>query len=315
MQIEIKHIEAFALIMRTGSLRKAETIAGTSKATLSRQLQRLEERLGVQLLVRGSRKVIPTDEGRAFHAHCEALLSVITARVEAATTEAQEMSSGGRGRLCILSDNQFITTFVSHVARMYLEKYPNVECELHVSGRVDSPPIEDVDCFVCSEAPDLPNLVGKLVGRLSYGLYASPAYLRRHGMPEGPQQLGDHKSIRLRQAHLITSTVLHSHSSSHPYTSRASLQTNDYWVMKTFCVDGMGIALLPDFFAQPEVKTGSLIAVLPDWKPNRSRVVCAYQRQRYMSKKLRAFIDLVAKSISDIESFNTYVASASTNTP
>jgi DNA-binding transcriptional LysR family regulator len=314
MQIDLKLVEAFALIMRSGSLTKAETTTGISKATLSRQLQRLEEQLGVQLLVRGSRKVTPTDAGRAFHAHCEALLSEITARVEAATTEVQEMSSGGRGRLCILSDNQFITTFVSHVARIFLEKYPNVECELHVSGRIDSPPIEDVDCFVCAEAPDVPNLVGKLVGRISYGLYASPGYLRRNGMPESPQQLGEHTSIRMREAHSVAATVLHSENASHPYTSRAALQTNDYWVMKTFCIDGLGIALLPEFFAQPEVKAGVLIPVLPEWKPNRSRVVCAYQRQRYMGKKLRAFIDLVAKSIADIESFNTYVASASTNT-
>lgn len=311
MQIDIKLVEAFALIMRMGSLTKVEATFGISKATLSRQLQRLEEQLGVQLLIRGSRKFIPTDAGRAFHMHCEALLSEITARVEAASTEVQEMSSGRGGRLCILSDNQFITTFVSHVASIFLEKYPDVKCELHVSGRIDSPPVEEVDCFICSEAPDLPNLVGKLVGRLSYGLYASPGYIRRSGMPGSPQSLGEHTSIRLREGHTHPATVLHFENASHPYTSGAALQTNDYWVMKTFCVDGLGIALLPDFFAHPEVKSGALIPVLPEWKPERSRVVCAYQRQRYMGKKLRAFIDLVTKSIADIDSFNKYVTSAS----
>lgn len=311
MQIDIKLVEAFALIMRSGSLTKAGATSGISKATLSRQLQRLEEQLSIQLLARGPRKMIPTDAGRAFHAHCEALLSEITARVEAASTEVQEMSNGGRGRLCILSDNQFITTFVSHVARIFLEKYPNVALELDVSGRIDSPPVDEVDCFVCSEAPDLPNLVGKLVGRLSYGLYASPGYIHRSDMPASPQALGEHISIRLREGHSPALTVLHSENASHPYTSRAGLQTNDYWVMKTFCVDGLGIALLPDFFARPEVNAGALVPVLPGWKPERSRVVCAYQRQRYMGKKLRAFIELVTNSIADIDSFNTYVGASS----
>lgn len=86
--------------------------------------------------------------------------------------------------------------------------------------------------------------------------------------------------------------------------------TNDYWVMKTFCVDGLGIALLPDFFAGPEVKHGSLVPVLPDWKPERRRIFCAYQRQRYAAKKLQAFISLLTESMADIDSFNTYVASS-----
>lgn len=305
--MDMKLVEAFALIMRMGSLTKAEAQSGISKATLSRQLQRLEDQLGVQLLVRSSRKVAPTDAGRAFHLRCEALLSDVSARLDAASTEVQEMSTGGRGRLCILADNQFITTFVSHVTRIFLERYPDIECELHVAGRADSPAVEEVDCYVCAEAPDRPNLIGKLVGRLGYGLYASPQYIRRQGMPRSPKDLVVHTAIGLREAQ-HGGMVLHSDQTSHPYNSRFSLRTNDYWVMKTFCVDGMGIALLPDFFVRPEVRLGSLVAVLPGWRPERRRVFCAYQRQRYMSTKLRSFVDLVASSIADIETFNTYVA-------
>lgn len=307
MHLDTKLIEAFALIMRMGSLTKAESQTGISKATLSRQLQRLEEQLGVQLLTRSSRRIIPTDAGRTFHMHCEALLSEMTARLEAASTEIQEMSTGGKGRLCILSDSQFITTFVSHVTRVFLEKYPEIECELHMADRPDSPHIEEVDCYVCAKAPDIPNLVGKLVGRLSYGLYASPLYIKRNGIPKTPQDLGNHVSIRLTQDAAQSTTLLFSDEASHPYTSRPVLQTNDFWVMKTFCIDGLGLALLPDFFARPEVEHGSLIAVLPKWKPERRRVYCVYQKQRYMGKKLRAYIDLVTMSIQDIDRFNSYV--------
>ncbi|WP_051242553.1 LysR family transcriptional regulator [Azohydromonas australica] len=310
MHIDIKLVEAFAVIVRSGSLSKAESQFDISKATLSRQLQRLEEQLGVQLLVRSSRRVIPTEAGRAFYSHCEALLTEITARIEAASTELQEMNTGGRGRLCILSDNQFTTTFVSHVTRIFLELFPNIECELHVGGRADSPSVEEADCYVCAEAPDLPNVVGKLVGRLGYGLYASPAYVQRHGMPASPTDLAEHASIRIRENPAPGTTVLHCGDESHAYSARPALHTNDYWVMKTFCIDGLGIALLPDFFAHPEVKHGSLVPVLPGWKPERRRVYCAYQRQRYMGKKLRTYIDLISKSITEIDSFNTYVASS-----
>ncbi|MBS0341621.1 MAG: LysR family transcriptional regulator [Proteobacteria bacterium] len=305
MEMELKLVEAFTVIMRAGSLTKAESQSGMSKATLSRLLRKLEEDLGVQLLSRSSRKVTPTDAGRALHAHCEALLSDMSGRWETARNEIQEIGSGTRGRLRILSDNHFSTTFVCHVAGLFLRRHPTIRCELDAAGREDSPRIEDVDCYVCAEAPDLPDIVAKLVGRLTYGLYAGPAYLREYGVPKTPKDLAEHTAVALRKQAPV---VLHSDKTSHPLISREVVATNDYWVMKTFCVDGMGIALLPDFFARPEVKHGSLIPVLPEWKPERKRIYCAYQRQRYLAKKLQAFVALLAESAADMESFNTYVA-------
>lgn len=308
MEMELKLVEAFAVIMRAGSLTKAESQTGMSKATLSRLLRKLEEDLGVQLLSRSSRKVTPTDAGRALHAHCEALLADMSGRWETARHEVQEMSSGDKGRLRILADNHFTTTFVCHVARVFLNRHPNIRCELDAAGREDSPRLEDVDCYVCSDAPDLPDVVAKLVGRLTYGLYASPSYLRTHGAPKEPKELTAHTSVALRRPMNQPGIVLHSDRTSHPLVTRNVVATNDYWVMKTFCVDGVGIALLPDFFARPEVKAGSLAPVLPDWKPQRKRIYLAYQRQRYMARKLQAFVALLSESAADMESFNTYVA-------
>lgn len=307
MQVELKLVEAFTLIMRAGSLTKAETQTGMPKATLSRLLRRLEEDLGVQLITRSSRKITPTDAGRAFHAHCEALLADVTGRWEAARHEVQEMSSGGKGRIRILAENHFTTTFVCHIVRVFLEQHPTIRCELEAAGREDSPRIEDVDCYVCAEAPDIPDIVAKLVGRLTFGLYASPSYLHLNGTPSTPKDLTQHTSIAIRKSEFSGTIMLHSDQTSHAYVCRSAVGTNDYWVMKTFCVDGLGIALLPDFFARPEVKIGSLIPVLPNWKPERKRIFVAYQRQRYMAKKLQAFIGLLADSMSDIDNFSTYV--------
>lgn len=310
MEMELKLVEAFSLIMRAGSLTKAESQMGMSKATLSRLLRKLEEDLGVQLLTRSSRKIVPTEAGRAFYAHCEALLSDVSGRWETARHEVQEMASGSKGRLRILADNHFTTTFVCNITRVFLEKHPNISCELDAAGREDSPRMEDVDCYVCAEAPDIPDVVAKLVGRLTYGLYASPNYLRANGVPDHPNKLTAHTSIALRMPEFAATPTLHSEETSMPYVSRYTVGTNDYWVMKTFCVDGLGIALLPDFFVSPEVSVGSLVPVLPNWKPERRRVFVAYQRQRYAAKKLQAFIALLAESMSNIKSTNNFVAAS-----
>lgn len=88
------------------------------------------------------------------------------------------------------------------------------------------------------------------------------------------------------------------------------MATNDFWVMKTFCRDGSGIALLPEFYVQPELTRRLLIPVLPNWKPERTRIYCAYQQQCYRSRKLREFIDRMAASIKHMDSYNLYVGSS-----
>jgi DNA-binding transcriptional LysR family regulator len=110
----------------------------------------------------------------------------MTARIEAARTEVQDICAGAKGKLVILSDSQFSTAFVSHVTRTFMRRHPNLECELYMAGRADSPGIEEVDCYVCEQELEMPNLIAKPVGTLRYGLYASPIYLRRPGVPATP---------------------------------------------------------------------------------------------------------------------------------
>lgn len=308
--IDVKLVEAFVLLMNTGSLTRAETLTGASKATLSRQISRLEETLGVQLLTRSTRRIAPTEAGKAFFAHCETLLADLSARLETAQTEAQSLSSGFAGRLSILADTHFSTSFVCQVVRLYVERYPEIECRVDVSGRNSSPGIDAVDCYVCSAPPDQPNLVAKLLGRLNASLYASPAYLAQHGVPGHPSELSVHKLVELSEPGSRLSQRLHSTDRWYDVVPKSVMKTNDYWVMKTFCMEGLGVAVLPDFFTKPEVDGKLLVPLLPQWHPQPMRIYCAYQKQRYAGQKLRAFITLMSESVHDIASFHSYVGSS-----
>ncbi|MES2261947.1 MAG: LysR family transcriptional regulator [Pseudomonadota bacterium] len=311
MQIDLRLIEAFTLVLRCGSLSRAEEVSGISKATLSRQIVALEEALGSTLLTRLARGVAPTESGRIFLAHCESMLADLQGKMETARVQIQELDSGVTGTLSIMSDSIFSTTFVCHVTRLFAERYPNLECRLDIAHRADSPAVSDVDCYVCAVPPDMPNLIGKLLGRISYGLYASPSYLQRRGIPVTPLDIGAHDSIVLNDGRTAEKLVLHSEKHSQPYVPKARITTNDYWVMKTYCLDGFGIALLPDFFAHPEVSRRILVPVLPNWKPERTRIYCTYQQQRYKSRKLKDFIELMANSVRHMEDYNLYVGFAS----
>jgi len=308
MQMDLRLIEAFALVLRSGSLTRAEEASGVSKATLSRQILALERSLGATLLTRHARGVAPTEAGRVFFAHCDDMLADLAGRIDTARVQVQELDSAVTGTLALLSDSVFSTTFVCHVTRLFRERYPNVECRLDVAYGAGAPALTEVDCYVCAAPPDVPNLVGKLLGRIGYGLYASPSYLRRKGIPVTPLDIRGHDSIVLGEAGAPPrKMLLHSERHSQPYLPRAAIATNDHWVMKTFCLDGFGIALLPDFFVQPEVSRGILAPVLPQWKPERTRIYCAYRQQRYKSRKLKEFVELMAGSVNGMAAYNPYV--------
>ncbi|HSV50538.1 MAG TPA: LysR family transcriptional regulator [Burkholderiaceae bacterium] len=308
--IDIKLVESFVLLMRCGSLTRAEDACGISKATLSRQISKLEEVLGVQLLVRSTRRTAPTEAGRAFYARCEELLADVRAKLEAAQTEVHDMSDGLAGHLSLLSDSQFSTTFVCYVMSQFMQRYPNVRCDVSIAHVDPAPAIEEADCYICTTPPDLPNLVGKLLGRMSYSLYASPQYLQRYGVPKSPADLVLHKAVMLHATKNAGECRLHSQETSVVYRPQSVITTNDYWIMKTFCMDGFGIALLPDFFSRPEASSGALVPVLADWKPEPMRIYCAYQKQRYMGRKLRSFINFMVECFQHIDSIHHYVGSA-----
>lgn len=308
MSVDLRMIESFVLVVREGSLARAEAVCGIPKATLSRQVARLESELGTQLLNRVPRGVTATEAGRMFYAHSAALLTEVSGRIEAARTLVHNLSEGVSGSLSVLSDNHLATTFTCHVVRQFLGTHPNLRCEVYVAETPGAPSSDEVDCYICSVPPDRPDTIGRLLGTLGVGVYASPAYLVRETAPEAPEDLTRHRAIIL-EGEDEDAVELRSGQVVRPYTPTAALLTNDYWIMKTFCIDGIGIALMPDFFVRPEVIRGGLVPVLPAWRGAPRRVHCAYRRQRYVGRKLRAFVDLMVRSIADIDSFNFYVGS------
>lgn len=134
------------------------------------------------------------------------------------------------------------------------------------------------------------------------------AYLAHETAPEAPEDLVLHRAIII-EGEDEDAVGLHSGQVMRPYAPTAALLTNDCWVMKTFCLDGIGIAFMPEFFVRPEVIRGGLVPVLPAWHVAPRRVHCAYRRKRYVGRKLRAFVDLMVRSIADIDSLIFYVGS------
>jgi DNA-binding transcriptional LysR family regulator len=307
--VDIKLIESFVLVLKSGSLTRAEALSGIPKATLSRQLAKLESALELELIRRDSRRLLATEAGRGFLVHCERLLAEVSARIETARTEAQDLSDGVSGDISVLTDTHFSTPFMCRVTRLFLERYPNVRCRFDISGRDSSPTMDEVDCYVGMNPPPHPNLVARQLGRLNFSLFASVRYLELHGEPKTEVDLLHHHAVTLDENGRDVVYRMRSSTGEFDYRPDSVVHGTDHWVVKTFCMDGIGIALLPDYFTRPEMEAGTLVRVLPDWHLEPVSVFCAYQRQRFSGRKLRAFIELTTESFQSIENFNYYVGS------
>jgi DNA-binding transcriptional LysR family regulator len=309
---DFKAIQAFILVMRHGSVTAAETISGIPKATISRHLAQLEASLGIQLFVRSARKPTPTEAGREFYRSCVCLIDDLEVGLEDARAVARNLADGACGHLTIVSTSHLSTSYVGHVLRKYVHRHPNVICHIDVVNDLSTSLGNEIDCYVCTSPRDDLDLVARQLGRMRYRLYASADYLQANGNLDSPAELCRHRTLVLgRQVEDLVLTC-DATLDQHRVSLRVAASSNDYWVVKTMAVRGHGVAVLPEFFAHNEVESGLLRAVLPEWQAPEMPVYCMYQRQRYMGKKLRAFIDLMIESFDQIETLQYYRASRPT---
>ncbi|WP_454740431.1 LysR family transcriptional regulator [Cupriavidus necator] len=305
--IDLKMVEAFALVMRHGSLTSAENASGVPKATLRRHLMRLESTLGVQLFVRTAGKPVPTEAARDFYANCTRLLGELQAGLEQASLAARELGGGERGHLSIVATSHLSTSYVNHVLRRYVQTHPEVVCHVDLVSDSSAAIGDDIDCYVCSVPRTDLELAARLLGRLTYRLYASEAYVDAHGAPATPGDLARHKLLVQDEQRGEISLRTGDGAWQALGQLKIAASSNDLWVVKTMAARDHGIALLPKFFVHGEVAAGSLQPILPQWEAPSLPVYCMYPRQRFMNRKLRAFIDMMVDSFGKIESCSYYL--------
>ncbi|AEI75381.1 transcriptional regulator LysR family [Cupriavidus necator N-1] len=305
---DLKLIEAFVFAMRYGSLSAAEAQSGVPKATLSRLIARLEESLGAELLLRSARGTVPTEAGQQFYVRAQRMLDAVSAEYEAAAAAVQNLSSDISGELCIATPSYLSSSFVTYVVSRYMQLHPNIVCRLTLVSDPVTDISRDIDCYVTSRPPLGPHLASRQLGTLRLRLFASAGYLARYGAPAAPADLARHKALILRRHAPTIALQLSRDGVTESCLVPVASSTNDYWILKSMAIDGYGIAVLPDFFAQPEVDGGMLQVVLPEWEAPALPVHCTYHAQRQIGRKLGALLDLMADAFTRIHALHVYIA-------
>ena len=259
---DLEALAIFAKVAERRSFAGAADELALSKATVSKAVARLEQRLGARLLNRTSRRLALTDLGRTIAEQGSALLI----GAEAAEAEALAQSSTPRGTVRLAAPMSFGLIRVAPILPCFMAAYPEVRVDLHLSdARVDVIGDGFDAALRIGVLPDSSLRARRLcpVKRLLVG---APAYFERHGRPTHPSQLADHACIGY--AYLPTPDLWRfSNAAGEEVSVRPAgpLRANNADVMMPALLAGLGLAVQPDFVVEREVASGALQTLMPDW--------------------------------------------------
>jgi DNA-binding transcriptional LysR family regulator len=266
---DFEGLAIFAKVVELRSFAAAATELAVSKATVSKAVTRLEHRLGARLFNRTSRRLALTDAGQKLSERAARLL----ADGEAAENEALAQSVAPRGLVRLAVPMTFGVKAVAPILPEFLETYPDVAIDLHLSDVMVDLIGEGFDLGLrIASLPDSSLIARRLCAMPRYTV-ASPGYLKRHGRPTHPMHLAQHKCFGY--VYLSTPGVWHYTNSAGEEASvrpAGPLRVNNGEALLPALIAGLGIADLPDFIVGDAIASGEVEVILKGWKQTEASV-------------------------------------------
>lgn len=307
----------FVAVARTGSFTQAAQSLEMPKSTLSARISRLEQRMGLPLLKRSTRKVELTEAGRLYFNRADALVS------EAGLLHEQlgHLLREPQGLLRLSVPVDFTHEFIAPYLGEFCERFPLIQLSFDVTPRKVNLISERFDVAIrAGKQPDS-GLVQRLLAMFSGGLYAAPAYVARHGKPLEPADLARRQCLRfppgfddvweLRHAHEMAAqadgdpangaTIDGNTPSPQSRSIRVNgrIASNSLELNLRLALHGFGIAALPDALAAPYAAQGHLQALLPGWQ-TRAVPVYAFTANKLLPARAQAFIDFLKEKLAGL---------------
>jgi DNA-binding transcriptional LysR family regulator len=279
-------LELFVAIADTGSLTAAARRCSITRATLTRRLELLEERLGTPLVNRTTRNVSLTEAGAVYLDGCRETLT----RLRQAEAAVLEMGGRPRGPLRVACPLISVNDVVAPMITSFAQAYPEVEVELHLSSEPCNPLVEGYDVAVQLGPPSSSALIARCLLRVRYELVASPEYLERRGVPASVDELRQHDCI----------VAVRSHRQHEPWplrkggnftVERPRILANSTQLIRVAALQGLGIALIGQPLVLDDIASGALVRVLPDEVGDVVPINLVYTAGAKLSPKVRSFVD------------------------
>jgi DNA-binding transcriptional LysR family regulator len=292
----LARINAFVRVAESGGFAAAARRLNLSKATVTNQIQALENALGARLLNRTTRRVGLTEIGRTYYERCVQILHDLEEADE--TAGAQQATPRGQLRVHC---QQAIVQFVTPVVIDFLTRYPEVSVDLRSGHAMIDMVEEGFDLAISPFLPSDATIVRRRLATFRLVLSAAPAYLGRHPAPQSPTDLAGHNCLRYPYAPGFAEGWHFLDASGNPLVVRVSgnLMCSSPDTARAAAVAGIGLALTAPFIVADLLASGALVPLLPGYRTPEFEINAFYPHRRHLSAKVRAFIDLLVDRFAE----------------
>lgn len=291
---DLDDLRAFVSVLDHGSFSRAARTLGVANSIISRRISRLEADLGVPLLHRTTRGVSATDAGLEYQRRGAKVLSDL-AEARDVVTRARD---GVVGRLRVSLPLSFGIRYITPVLSRLANAHPGLELDISYSDRISDLVADRFDVAVRLGNLKDSTLVSRRLGPITLSLVASPAYCSAHGLPGTPDALADHDCVLYsgpRERPPWSFTLGDRRWSVQP---SGRVQADNGEALLQMALGGVGIVLLPDFLAALPLRSGQLVAVLPDFQVPEEGVFVVRPPASYVSTPLKVLTDALVASFA-----------------
>jgi DNA-binding transcriptional LysR family regulator len=289
----LEGMAVFVKVAELGGFSAAAQAMGLSKSAVSKQVSAMEERLGVRLLNRTTRRLALTEAGEAYRDWCARILQ----EVEEAELEAGRHGSEPRGRLKVSAPMTFGFLHLSPMIPEFLARHPLVEVDLTLDDRIVDLLAEGFDLALRIGSMRDSSLVARRLATARQVCAASPAYLAARGAPAEPEDLQRHACLRYTYTRAPDLWEFVRGGEVRAVRVHGSFRANNGDALRTAALRGLGVVFLPDFIVGDDLERGALVRLLTAWDTAEVPIQAVWPSQRHLSAKLRAFIDFLGERL------------------
>jgi DNA-binding transcriptional LysR family regulator len=281
----------FAAVAETESFTRAAARLELSKAAVSKQVARLEARLGARLINRTTRRLSLTEAGLAYLAHCQRIL----AEAEAAEAAIGAHQAVPMGLLRISAPMSLGRSHIGPIAASFAAAHPAVSIDLGLDDRYVDVVAEGIDVAVRVGVLDDSSLIARRIATCERPVVAAPSYLAHAGRPRTLDDLAGHTCLHYSLQRTGDAWVFETPSGRRRVPLDSTFRANNGDVVLAASIAGLGLAVLPTFICGPALADGRLVAVpLENARCEPATIHAVYPTSRHLAPKVRAFVDRLA---------------------
>jgi len=286
---QFRQISTFVEVVNRGSLSAAARAEGIAPAVIGRRLDALEQRLGVKLLQRTTRKLALTDEGAAFLEDCQRILS----ELESAEAAVAERSARATGHLLISAPAGFGRQHVAPLIPSFVAEHREVSVTLNLNDRVVDIIGEGVDVAIRIASMSDSNLVSVKLADNHRAVVGTPAYLKRHGIPKTLDDLSKHNCMAISSEGSQRGWTFLNGDKNVTLKVAGNMSCNDGAVLHDWVLAGKGLAWRSMWEVGGDIEAGRLRTVLDEYSAPGNDIYAVFAQRRHLPLRIRAFVDFL----------------------